>query len=181
MVCFNGTFRYFELKIGRDYNGTNHKCALWLLWKLLFCNWNEANDVHVCVWYFTTSFHTGDGAAFFFVVSLSLSSSTILIFTIPWIRPFGISLICRCCCCCWWTNAFFRFLSTSLKHIIEMAIKCERPKSTATSFSPLFLFEFFFISFNIFDELKLPFYNFIALQQAITLSKRLVNDTTIGW
>lgn len=30
-------------------------------------------------------------------------------------------------------------------------------------------------SFN-FDELKLPFYNFIALQQAITLLKRLVND-----
>lgn len=33
MGAFNGTFRYFQLKIGRDYNGTNNKCE--------FCYWRN--------------------------------------------------------------------------------------------------------------------------------------------
>lgn len=136
--------------------------------------------MYMFVWYFTTSFHRR--CELFFSASIFFLL-TILMFTIPWIRLFAISFIFTICCLfhpsTQWAIAFFKAKSifvytTQTHHRNSNKMRDQRAKSL------LLVFFFFIISFNIFDELKLPFYNFIALQQAITLLKRLVNDI-LAW
>lgn len=169
-------FGIFSSKSVADHNGTNnHKCVC------VFCNWNEANDVHVCVifhhiisqamecfflfHYCYSHFHYSVNPVIWHIIHLDAAAVVSFIHNTR--HTMNV---------CLFSFKQNRFLSTLLKHIIETAIKCETKEQSHFFFFFSCLFGFFFISFNIFDELKLPFYNFIALQQAITLLKRLVND-----